>query len=95
DEKMEAMNDLRTYMFKNVYHNSRVKKVEDINKVRDVVEFLYGYYLDNSNELPNELLAMKDEFSIEELVKDHVAGMTDRYAINTYEELTQNYKRFI
>jgi len=94
-EKLEAMNDLRTYMFKNVYHNSRVKRVEDINKVKEIVEFLYSYYLEYSDELPKELLAMRDEFSIEELVKDHIAGMTDRYAINTYEELTKNYKRFI
>ena len=94
-EKMEAMNDLRTFMFKNVYHNSRVKRVEDINKVNEIVEFLYSYYLENHDELPRELLAMRDEFSIEELVKDHVAGMTDRYALNTYEELTKNFKRFI
>ena len=94
-EKMEAMNDLRTFMFKNVYHNSRVKRVEDINKVKEIVEFLYSYYLENHDELPRELLAMRYEFSIEELVKDHVAGMTDRYALNTYEELTKNFKRFI
>ena len=94
-EKMEAMNDLRSFMFKNVYHNSRVKRVEDINKVKEIVEFLYNYYLENHDELPRELLSMRDEFSIEELVKDHVAGMTDRYALNTYEELTKNFKRFI
>lgn len=94
EEKMSAMNELRTFMFKNVYHNSNVKKVEDINKVRDIVESLYNYYLENWQLLPKELLAMKNEYDIEELVKDHVAGMTDRYAINTYEEITKNYKRF-
>lgn len=94
EEKMDAMNELRTFMFKNVYHNSNVKKVEDVNKVRDIVESLYSYYLENWQLLPKELLAMKDEYSIEELVKDHVAGMTDRYAINTYEEITKNFKRF-
>lgn len=94
EEKMSAMNELRTFMFKNVYHNSNVKKAEDINKVRDIVESLYNYYLENWQLLPKELLAMKNEYDIEELVKDHVAGMTDRYAINTYEEITKNYKRF-
>lgn len=94
EEKMDAMNELRTFMFKNVYHNSNVKKVEDVNKVRDIVESLYSYYLENWQLLPKELLAMKDEYSVEELVKDHVAGMTDRYAINTYEEITKNFKRF-
>ena len=93
-EKAEAMNELRTYMFKNVYHNRRVKKVEDINKVEEIVKSLYGYYIENWLELPDELLSMRDEYSIEELVKDHVAGMTDRYAINTFEDIVKNYKRF-
>lgn len=93
-EKAEAMNELRTYMFKNVYHNRRVKKVEDINKVEEIVKSLYGYYIENWLELPDELLLMRDEYSIEELVKDHVAGMTDRYAINTFEDIVKNYKRF-
>lgn len=94
EEKMSAMNELRSFMFENVYHNSNVKKVEDINKVKEIVETLYRYFLENWQLLPQELLAMQDEFSIEELVKDHVAGMTDRYAINMYEELTKNWKKF-
>lgn len=86
-EKAEAMNQLRTYMFRNVYHNSRVKRAEDVNKVDDIVKSLYQYYMENCQMLPSELLAMQEEFSIEELVKDHVASMTDRYAMNIYQEL--------
>lgn len=86
-EKAEAMNQLRAYMFENVYHNRRVKKAEDINKVEDIVASLYQYYMEHAAKLPKELLAMRDEYSLAELVKDHVAGMTDRYAINLYEEL--------
>lgn len=95
DEKAAAMNKLRTFMFENVYHNNKVKKIETINEVKYMVEFLYNYYLENSHHLPDDLLSMRDEFSIEELVKDHVAGMTDRYAINTYNDLTKNYKNFL
>ena len=87
EEKAHAMNELRTFMFQNVYHNQKVKKVEDISKVKTIVESLYYYYLEKPNRLPAELLAMSDEFSIEELAKDHVAGMTDRYAKNLYEDL--------
>ncbi|MDO4545259.1 MAG: deoxyguanosinetriphosphate triphosphohydrolase [Bacillota bacterium] len=87
EEKAEAMNRLRTYMFQNVYHNENVKKAEDMNKVRTIITSLYDYYMEHPESLPEELLAMKDEFQLEELVKDHVAGMTDRYAINMYDEL--------
>lgn len=86
-EKADAMNELRTYMFRNVYHNEQVKRAEDVNKVRVIITSLYEYYLQHPEKLSEELLSMVDEYPMEELVKDHIAGMTDRYAINTYEEL--------
>ena len=86
-EKASAMNELRTYMFRNVYHNEQVKRAEDVNKVRVIITSLYEYYMQHPEKLSEELLSMVDEFPMEDLVKDHIAGMTDRYAINTYEEL--------
>jgi dGTPase len=86
-EREEAMNKLRVYMFQNVYYNSNVKKAEDLDKVRVVIMSLFEYYMNNPEALPAELLAMRDEFSVEELVKDQIAGMTDRYAISTYEKI--------
>lgn len=86
-EKAEAMDELRTYMFKNVYHNKSVKRAEDVSKVRNVIIALYNYFVETPDALPKDLIAMSDEFSLEELAKDYVAGMTDRYALNLYEEL--------
>lgn len=86
-EKAEAMNELRSYMFRNVYHNNMVKKAEDLAKIRTVITSLYGYFMDDPQRLPADLLAMEGEFGIEELVKDHIAGMTDRYALSLYDEL--------
>lgn len=86
-EKAEAMNRLRAFMFENVYHNSRVKKAEDMNKVRAVVESLYEYFIKNPHLLPEELRAMQEFCATEELVKDHVASMTDRYAVHLYEKI--------
>lgn len=87
DEKSSAMNRLRAYMFENVYHNHKVKRAEDISQVRMIITSLYQFFVENPERLPEDLKAMRGEFSIEELAKDHVAGMTDRYAINLYEEL--------
>ena len=87
-EKSEALNELRAYMFRNVYHNSNVKRAEDLSRVRRIITFLYQYFIDDPDALPADLSDMRGEFPIEELVKDHVAGMTDRYAVNLYEELT-------
>ena len=87
DEKWEAMNELRKFMFANVYSNKHVKSAGDPYKVEEIITSLFEYYLNNPGELPSELLAMQDDFTIEELAKDHVASMSDRYAINKYNEL--------
>ena len=86
-EKADAMNRLRAYMFEKVYHNRQVKKAEDIEKIRNVIVSLYRYFMERPDALPEDLRAMEGEFSHQELVKDHIAGMTDRYALGLYEEL--------
>lgn len=83
----DSMNQLRAYMFENVYHNNRVKKNEDLNKVKNIIESLYNYFIMNPLALPEERQDMIDQYGINEVVKDHIAGMTDRYAINLFDEL--------
>lgn len=84
---MEYMNLLRDFMFQNVYHNNRVKKDEDLQKVQNIIESLYRYFQDDPTALPKELQSMIPRFGLEEMVKDYIAGMTDRYAMNLYTDL--------
>ncbi|MCC2865365.1 deoxyguanosinetriphosphate triphosphohydrolase [Ihubacter massiliensis] len=81
------MNLLRDFMFENVYHNNRVKKDEDLEKVKNILESLYRYYLENPGQLPKDLQELIPEFGLAEITKDHIAGMTDRYAMNLYTDL--------
>lgn len=81
------MDKLRTFMFENVYHSKVVKKDEELDKVRNMIFSLYDYYVRNPEELPEETRSMIEEFGINEVVKDHIAGMTDRYALNIYRDL--------
>lgn len=83
----EQMNDLRSYMFSNVYNNKKVKKDEDLDKVSNIVESLYYYYLDDPKRLPPVFSDLMAEYDVAEIVKDHVAGMTDRYAMNAYTDI--------
>lgn len=87
EEKAHYMNLLRSFMFENVYHSSKVKKDEDLEKVRNIIASLYGYFLENPEKLPPERVQQIEIYGLEEIVKDHVAGMTDRYAIGLYGEL--------
>ena len=87
DEAAHHMNELRSFMFKNVYNNVNVKKAEELENAQQIITTLYGYYEDNFEALPAELREMEEEFGRKELIKDQIAGMTDRYAISTYEKL--------
>ena len=87
EDAVEYMNKLREFMFRNVYYNEDVKKASDLNKVKNIIKGLYQYYLDNPLQLPKEFLEMNGNNGTEELVKDYIAGMTDRYASNLFSQL--------
>lgn len=81
------LDELRTFMFENVYKSSRVKREEDLNKVEVVISSLYEYFIGNIDKLPEDMRQIAERDGKNEAVKDYVAGMTDRYALATYTEL--------
>lgn len=87
DERLYYMDKLRKYMFDNVYHSRKVKKDEELNKIRTMIFFLYDYFEKKPQKLPKERKEMIPLFGVREVVKDHIAGMTDRYAINLFKEI--------
>ena len=78
---------LRSFMFSHVYKSSRVKKEEDLEKVEVVIKSLYEYFLKNPDKLPEDLQEIAAANGINEAVKDYIAGMTDRFALNVYTDL--------
>lgn len=86
EEIFKAYTRLRAFLFKKVYIGSDAKVQE--SKAKHIVTQLYLYYIENSELLTTQLC---DEFNhddrIEQIVCDHIAGMTDRYAINLYCQL--------
>jgi len=87
DEAFEAMDELRNWMFANVYKNPDVKQEKELFRIKHLIETLYNYYHEDPNALPSEYLDLLERDGIDEVVKDHIAGMTDRYAIKLYSEL--------
>ena len=85
EEKRQAMNELRNYMFRNVYHNDRVKSAEDMARIEMIIGTLFRYYSDHPECVIREYPDLAQESVAEELIKDHIAGMTDRYAENIFE----------
>jgi len=89
------MEKLRNFMFQCVYHNNNVKKHEDLMKVEKIIVGLYDYFVAHPEDIPEERRYMTCEFGIYEVVKDHIAGMTDRYAMNLYHKLFTDLKEIL
>jgi dGTPase len=79
-----ALDTLRDFLFQTVYIGSEAKK-EDA-KAKLVIKELYFYYLNHSEEMPEEYQPDSEE-ELAVRVCDYVAGMTDRYALKKFEEL--------
>lgn len=88
EEMREALQGLRRFMFENVYVNSAAKAEE--GKAEYMIGQLYEYYVKHMEKLPSEYRDMvrKKGVTVERTVCDFIAGMTDRYAVATYEGLT-------
>lgn len=85
DDVQKAHDDLRTFMFQNVYTNPEAKLEEE--KAKMLVEKLYIYFLKHSDKLPEEYRMIMTRFDKDRAVCDYIAGMTDGYAINLFNNL--------
>ncbi len=80
----KAMDDLRTFMFQHVYIGSEAKREEA--KARQVVKQLFQYFMEHRQALPAEFRQAEETEPLSRVVVDYIAGMTDRYAIRTYQK---------
>ncbi|MDR2162611.1 MAG: deoxyguanosinetriphosphate triphosphohydrolase [Clostridiales Family XIII bacterium] len=87
EEKWQAMDCLRTYMFEHVYLNPAVKKKEELMEIRHIICSLYDHFLEHPEDITPEYRNMIPDYGTEEMVKDQIAGMTDHYAATTYERI--------
>ncbi|MBQ8825836.1 MAG: deoxyguanosinetriphosphate triphosphohydrolase [Oscillospiraceae bacterium] len=85
DETAKAFAVLNDYMYENIYHNSVAKGEE--GKAKLLVERLYTYFLKHPDKLPEEFKKIMARFGADRAVCDYIAGMTDSYAIDVYENL--------
>lgn len=76
---------LKQFMFDNVYTNPIAKGEEA--KAQGIVKMLYGHFLKEPKKLPAFFVGMIDKFSLERAVCDYIAGMTDQFAVELYNEI--------
>lgn len=78
DEVYEALMELRSWLFRNVYSNPRLRENDQAG---EIVTALFEYYLQHPEER-----TPSDPDPVTETT-DFVAGMTDRYALAAYKRL--------
>ena len=84
DEVMAATNELRAFMFKNVY-NLTNKSMQE--RAERMLTQMFEYFMSHVDELPKPYLATVERDGKERAVCDYISGMTDRYAVSVFENL--------
>jgi len=79
-----AMDALRTFMFEDVYLGPVARAEHE--KIHTVISTLFDHYVEHPELIPDEGGA--PEADLAQRVTDYLAGMTDRYCLRAYEELT-------
>ena len=80
----EAMDELRDFLFERVYKQPAAKSEEP--RAITLIKSLFEYYLSHISEVPEELRAISGGDDIVAVI-DYIAGMTDRFAVQRFEEL--------
>ena len=85
----EDLKVIRTFLFHRMYRAPKV--VEMRREVTSVVRDLFPLFMANSAELPKQwrkdVAEAADETALARIVADYIAGMTDRFAIETHQRL--------
>jgi dGTPase len=80
----QAADLLREFLFRQVY--TPLNEDANTQRAQHIVRALYAHFLEDPERLPAEYQTRKDEGSPRR-VADFVASMTDRYAIELYEDV--------
>ncbi|MCG6551697.1 MAG: deoxyguanosinetriphosphate triphosphohydrolase [Candidatus Magnetominusculus sp. LBB02] len=82
DRIMAAVVTLRSFLFASVYESQRLK--EEFHKAENIVQSLYKYYSDHTGLIPHMADGADSPLTH---VCDFIAGMTDRFALMTFEKI--------
>ena len=83
---IESINEIRTYLFDNMYRSDRVNLMRE--RATQVVNGLFYIFMNDRKLLPAQWSCCKSELEQAQLISDYLSGMTDGYAEQRYTELT-------
>lgn len=84
-QEQEAFLALKAFMYETVYVDKTAKQEEQ--KVDKLIAELYEYYLTHVDRMSNFYVQLAYQEGRDRAVTDYISGMSDEYAIRTFEEL--------
>lgn len=88
----EALYGLRHFLFENVYFSNHLTSERE--KYSNILSKMYKFYESNFSKIPYEFVSMYSDYDFlnqkNTIICDYIAGMTDRFAITTYNNLFLN-----
>ncbi len=84
EDTKKLITNIKLFLHEKMYKHKYILKWT--NKSEEVIKFLFNYYLKNYNLLENKTNKL---FTKERNICDFIAGMTDKYAIDQYNNLNK------
>jgi len=84
EDVSEATYRLRDFLYEYVYESNKIR--QEFKKAKKILGDLYEYYLEHTEEVSKDIPPEK-KLNRHRMACDFVAGMTDRFAMMTYEKL--------
>lgn len=81
----EAFSELHAFMYKKVYKSDICKREDD--KAAHIIEKLYLFFVRNADIMPELFVKISENEGTERAVCDYIAGMSDTYALKTFNHL--------
>jgi dGTPase len=81
----EALQELRSFMFENVYKGEFLKNERD--KAKFVLEQVFNYFIKNPDKLPSFYKGVASEEGLHQGVADYIAGMSDDYCLYIFNTI--------
>ena len=85
DELKDMNQQLKDFLFQNMYRHHRVFRMQA--KAERILEDLFQAYSENPEILPSDVQMRAPETDMFRVICDYIAGMTDRFALEEHSKL--------
>ncbi len=93
-ELKEKNQQLQEFLEKNMYRHPKVLRMA--LKSKKVIEYLFNCYMEEPKLISDwEKKLSASEGNVKQIVSDHIAGMTDRFAMMEYKKLSDPFERLL